>query len=120
MDEYNIPSIGNTSQGVVPSQESSEQSKHTTRLDAANLGSLWLSNTSILQLQVTDGQEQESEIQGEEEEEEGDGRAERADQEDGGEDEPASEVESNGMVEVVLVGVSVANGESTGGQNDGE
>lgn len=69
---------------------------------------------------MTDGQEQESEIQGEEEQEEGDGRAERADQENGGEDEPASKVESNGVVEVVLVGVSVTNGESTGGQDDGE
>lgn len=69
---------------------------------------------------MSDSKEEEGEIEGEEEQEEGDGGAESADQEDGGEDEPAGKVETNGVVEVVLVLVRIADGEAAGGQDDGE
>lgn len=116
----NVPSISDTSKGVVPSQERGEQTKYTTRLDAADLGNPWLTLTGILELEVTDSEEEEGEIQGEEEQEEGDGGAQGAQQEDGSEDEPAGEVEADGVVEVVLVSVGLADGEATGCQDDGE
>lgn len=71
-------------------------------------------------MQMSDSEEEEGEIESEEQQEEGDGGAERADQKDGGEDEPAGEVEANGVVEVVLVLVGVSDGEAAGGQDDGE
>ena len=50
-------------------------------------------------LQVADAQAEKGQIEGEEEAEEGDGGAEGADEEDGGEDEPAHEVEAEGVEE---------------------
>jgi hypothetical protein len=69
---------------------------------------------------VPNSEEEESKIQSEEQEEESHSRAKRADQEDGSEDEPAGEVEADGVVEIILVLVGVSDGEAAGSQDDGE
>lgn len=71
---------------------------------------------------MADGQKEESEVEREEEQEEGDGGAQRAEQQDGREDEPAGEEEAEGVVEVVDVrGARLVRGsdvEATGGEHD--
>lgn len=77
-NEEAVARVCNTGKGVVPSQESGEDTEATTGLGA---GRAWD--------EVAEGQEQEGQVKGEEEEEKGDGRAEGADQEEEGEDEPS-------------------------------
>ena len=84
-DEEAVAVIGDTGEGVVPGQESSEDSKDTTSLDASRVG---LSGGCV-DVEVSGSQKQEGQVQGEEEEEESDGGFQRADEEDGREDEPA-------------------------------
>lgn len=81
----NIPVavVRNTSQRVVPGQESSQETKEATSLDDG-----WVGLALGVPVEVTDAEQEESKIEGEEEQEEGDCRPERADEEDGSEDEP--------------------------------
>jgi len=118
-DEEGVAVIRNTSQRIIPRQKRSEQSKVSAGLDQVRIGvSLGIS------LEVADEQEQEGEIEGEEEQEEGDSGTQRADQQDGGEDEPAREEEAKGVVEVVGVRggrlVCCYNAEAAGGEHDAD
>ena len=81
-DEEAIRCIGDTSEGVVPGQEGSEEPEITTCLVA---GLVW-SCCSVLK--VPDAEAKEGQIEGEEEEEEGHRRFERAEEKDEREDEP--------------------------------
>lgn len=85
-DEEAVAVIGDTSKGIVPSQEGSQETKDTTSLDKFLLwGELgWRVGGS----EVTGTQAQKGQIQGEEEHEEGNGGLESAEKQDGGEDEP--------------------------------
>ena len=82
-DEKAVAAVGNTGQGVVPGQEGGEQSKEAAGLDDAGFG------LAVVLDHVSDGQQQERNVQGEEEQEERHRGAERAEQEVGGEIEPA-------------------------------
>ena len=83
-DEEAVASIGDTSEGIVPSGESSEETEETTGLLDVGVG------VAVgTALQVGDTEQEEGEVQGEEQHEEGDGGLESAEQQDGGEDEPA-------------------------------
>lgn len=82
-DEEAVAGIGNTGQGIVPGQESSENGKDASCLDDAGSGG------AVSADKVADTEQEEGQVQGEEEREEGHGGAEGADQQDGGEDEPA-------------------------------
>lgn len=82
-DEEAVAAVGNTGQSVVPSKEGGQQSKETASLDDFGV-------RRVIHLDhVSDGQQQERDIQGQEEQEERHGGAERAEQENGGENEPA-------------------------------
>jgi hypothetical protein len=83
-DEEAVASVGNTSEGVVPGSKGSKETKQTTGLLD------WEVDLALgIALQVGDAEEQESQVQEEEEQEESDGRLERAEQHDGGENEPS-------------------------------
>lgn len=113
-----LPVIGDTSQGVVPGHEGSEQSEPTTSLD--DIG-VW---SSIGGLEVTNTEEEEGQIQEEEEEEECDSRAERANEQDEGKDEPAHQEQTERIGEVVdassITSVGSLDVEATRSQNNGE
>ena len=73
-------------------------------------------------LEVCDTEQEEGEVEGEEEEEEGHRRLERADEQDGREDEPAHEVEAEEILE--FSGAASRDGcfldrKAAGGQDDG-
>lgn len=82
-DEEAVAGIGNTGQGIVPGQESSEKSKEASCLDDAGGWGAVSAN------KVADTEQEEGHVQAEEEGEECHGGAEGADQQDEGEDEPA-------------------------------
>ena len=82
-DEEAVAGVGDTSQGVVPSCESSQETEHTTCLRDLGVGRVAIS------LQVGNTEQQEGDVQEEEEQEEGDGRLQCAEEQDGGEDEPS-------------------------------
>jgi hypothetical protein len=117
-DEEAVAAVGNTSQGVVPSGECSQETEETTRLDDGSVGL-----ASRVPLQVTNTKQQEGQVQEQEEAEEGDSGPQGAEQQDGGEDEPAQQVQSHRVVEH-----GGATGgfnrrldlEPTGGQDNGE
>lgn len=83
-DEEAVAAVGNTSQGVVPSGECSQETEETTRLDDGSVGL-----ASRVPLQVTNTKQQEGQVQEQEEAEEGDSGPQGAEQQDSGEDEPA-------------------------------
>lgn len=83
-DEEAVASIGNTSEGIVPGGESSQETEETTSLLNVSVG-VAISTA----LQVGNTEQEESQVQGEEQQEEGDGGLESAEEHDGGEDEPA-------------------------------
>lgn len=116
-DEKGVALVCNTREGIVPGDEGSEKSKHTTGLDQCDVNL-----SGIVQDKVSNSQEEEGHVESEEQQEEGDGRAECAEEEESGEDEPSSEEESNSMVKIVvrvLLGVSSGDGEATWGVDDG-
>lgn len=82
-DEEGVAAVCDTGQGVVPGNECSKNAKDATSLDAGSVGS------SGVVLQVSNAKHQECHVKSEEEGEEGDSRAERADQQQKGKDEPA-------------------------------
>ena len=71
-NEEGVAAVSNTSQGIVPGEESGEETKDTTGLDE---GARW---GCAVVLQVTDAKQKEGKVEGEEETEEGDGRAQCA------------------------------------------
>jgi len=85
--------------GVVPSDESSNETQNASRLDAVDI----LLAAAVLE--VANGEEEEGEVQEEEEEEESEGGLEGADAKDGVEDEPADQVEAQGVLEVLGAGL---------------
>lgn len=85
-DEEAVAVVCDTSKGIVPGQERSKNTKDTAGLDETLLGSV---GSGIGSCEISGTEAQECQIQGEEEGEEGNGGLERADKQDGGEDEPA-------------------------------
>lgn len=83
-DEEAVAAVGNTGQGVVPSGECSQETEETTCLDDGGVGL-----ASRVPLQVTNTKQQEGQVQEQEEAEEGDSGSQSAEQQDGGENEPA-------------------------------
>ena len=83
-DEEAVRVVQDTSQRIIPRQESSEEPKDTTCFDTAGLG-----NAHIVVLKVADTEEEKCHIKGEEEGEECNRGAQGCNQEDGGEDKPA-------------------------------
>lgn len=83
-DEEAVTGIGDTSKGIVPGGESSQETEETTGLLDVGVG------VAVgTALQVGNTEQEESQVQGEEQHEEGDGGLQSAEQHDGGEDEPA-------------------------------
>ena len=85
------PAVLDTGQGVVPGSEGSQETKEATGLDDGRVGL-----ARAVALDVADTEQEESEIEEEEQEEESHGRSQGAEQQDGGEDEPALWVVSCG------------------------
>lgn len=83
-DEEAVAAVGNTSKGVVPSGECSQETEETTCLNDGSVGL-----ASRVPLQVTNTKQQEGQVQEQEEAEEGDSGSQSAEQQDGGKDEPA-------------------------------
>lgn len=83
--ESSIPvaRVGNTGKGIVPGGEGGQNTERTTGLDEPGVGIF-----SVV-LQVTDTQHEEGKVESAEEEEESHSRAQSADEQDEGEDEPA-------------------------------
>ena len=92
----NIPRIRNTSQRIIPRQKRRKDAKIPTGLDQ-----LGIIVALGIRIQMSEGQEQESQIEREEQHEERHGGFQRADQQDGREDEPAGEEVPERVVEVV-------------------
>lgn len=82
-DEEAVGAVQDTGQSVVPSSEGSQQTEETTSLLDLGVGG------AVHALEVGDTQQQEGQVQEEEEQEEGHGRAQGAEDHEGGEDEPA-------------------------------
>ncbi len=80
--------------------------------------------TGRIGVEVSEGEHEECDVEGEEEDEEGDGGPQGADQQEGGEDKPAGEVESHGVVEIIhpraICRVTADDLESPGCQDDCE
>lgn len=83
-DEEAVASIGDTSEGIIPCRESSQETEETTGLLDVGVGV-----AVRTALQVGNTEQEEGQVQGEEQQEEGDGGLEGAEQHDGSEDEPA-------------------------------
>lgn len=76
--------IRNARQRVIPRRKRRQQTKEASRLDDRGIGL-----ARRVPMQVSDAEEQKGEVEGEEEGKKGDGGAEGAEEDDGGEDEPA-------------------------------
>ena len=120
--EY-TPAIGDTGKGIVPRQEGCEHAKAATSLGEL-VGCL---HGAVVAGVVAAGEHEEGQIQGEEEHEEHDGRAQRAQQQDGGEDEPACQEEAehrvrhlgiDGLGRLGLVWPAGADNVPVGGEHD--
>jgi hypothetical protein len=83
-DEEAVAAVGNTSKGVVPSSKGSQQTEEATGLDHGRVRC-----ASTVALEVTNTEEQESQVQEEEQQEEGHGGSQGAEEQDCGENEPA-------------------------------
>jgi len=84
--------------GVVPSNECSNETQNASCLDAVDV----LLAGAVLE--VADGEEEEGEVEEEEEEEESKRGPEGADDQDGVKDEPADQVEAQGVLEILGAG----------------
>lgn len=96
--------VADTSIGVVPGEECSQETKDTAGLLQAKVSG---SGHSTRVCEMGAGEEEEADVEGEEEEEEHDGRLHGAKEEDEGEDEPAHEVEAKSIVPSGTVELSV-------------
>jgi hypothetical protein len=90
-DEEAVAAVGNTGQGVVPGSEGCHETKETTGLDDGRVGL-----AGAVALDVADTEEEEGEIEEEEQQEESHSGSQGAEQQDGGEDEPALQTVSRG------------------------
>lgn len=116
-DEEAVAVISQTSEGIVPSGERSQEAEETTSLDDGSGGG------AVGADQVADTQQQEGQIQEEEQQEEGNGRAEGAEEQDGGEDEPAHEEQTHRVIEEVTTAILLERGhnlEAARSQDDSE
>lgn len=93
-DEEAVAVVGQTSQGVIPSGERSQETEETTGHDHGLVG---LTSGGVT-LDVPDTKQQEGQVEEEEQQEEGHGGTESAEQQDGGEDEPAHQVQTERVV----------------------
>lgn len=85
-DEEAVAVVGKTSQGVVPGGKSCQETEETTCLLDLGVG---VAGTIVVK--VAETQEEEGQIQSEEQDEESNGGAEGAEDQNGGEDEPAKQ-----------------------------
>lgn len=90
-DEEAVAAVGNTGQSVVPGGEGSQEAEETTGFDDGRVGL-----ARAVALDVADTQQEEGEIEPEEQQEESHGGSQGAEQQDGGEDEPALRIVSCG------------------------
>lgn len=86
-DKEAVAAVGNTSKGVVPSSKGSQQTEEATGLDHGRVRC-----ASTVALDVTNTEEQESQVQEEEQQEEGNGGSQGAEEQNCGENEPALEL----------------------------
>lgn len=84
-DEEAVAAVGDTGEGVVPGGEGGQETEQAAGHDHVVV------DLSLAVPEVANAQHQEGQVEEEEDEEEGDGRLEGADQQDGGENEPALE-----------------------------
>lgn len=82
-DEEAVAVVRNTSQGVVPGRERRHQTEETTRLDHGRVGL-----ALAVAVDVTDTEQQESQVKEEEQQEERHGGSQGAEEQDRREDEP--------------------------------
>lgn len=99
--EEGVAVVLDTGQSVVPGKEGSEHTKQTTSDLKAVLG---LKSTEVGGV-VLAGEEEESQVKREEEEEEHDSRLQGAEEQEGSEDEPAGQEETNDRASVGGVGL---------------
>lgn len=83
-DEEAVAVVGQTGEGVVPGGERGQETEETTGHEDGLVGLV-----VGVPLDVTDTEQEEAQVEEEEQQEEGDGGAEGAEEQDGGEDEPA-------------------------------
>ena len=88
-DEETVRIVRDTGEGIVPSHEGREQGEESTGFDDG-----WVGRVGGVAVEIADAEEQKGQVQGQKEDEEGDGRAQRAEEEDKCEDEPALCLES--------------------------
>jgi hypothetical protein len=94
--EERVGRLGDTSVGVVPGEEGSEETKDTTSLDETNVRVCAL----VWADEMAETEHEEGQVEGEEEKEEGDGGLHGAEEKQEGEDEPAHEVESENVLQL--------------------
>lgn len=109
----NVRAVLNTSQGVVPGEEGSEETKETTGL-LEGQGSCGIAHVGS---HLLGSEEQESQIKREEQQEKGHGRTEGAKNQNSGENEPAEQEEAQNVC-LLSLGVIVQDME-TGSEDDG-
>jgi len=119
----NIPAVGDTGEGIVPREESCHHAKATT-----GLGELVSSGlNAVVGGVMTAGEHEEAEVERKKEQEEHDGRAQRAQKQDGREDEPACQEEAerrvcharvNRLSSVGLIRSAGANNVPVGSEHD--
>lgn len=119
-DEEAVAAVGNTGQSVIPGSEGCHKTKETTGLDDGRVGL-----AMAVPLDVADTEQEEGEIEEEEQQEESHSGSQGAEQQDGGEDEPAHQEQTEGIVKhggATLVGSdkSRLDVEATGGQDNSE
>lgn len=118
-DEEAVAVVGQTSQSVIPSGKGSQETEETTRHDDGLVGS----TGGGVALDVTDTEQEEGQVQEEEKQEEGHGGTEGAEEQDGGEDEPAHQVETERVVVhgfSTFLGQGLHDFKATGSQDDRE
>lgn len=88
-DKEAVCIICNAGQRVVPCEECREEAEVTSCFVASRV---WTGSRGI---EISNTEQKKGKVQGEEEEEEGEGRLERAEKENGGEDEPTLKLVSS-------------------------
>lgn len=117
-DEEAVAVVSQTGQGVIPRGKGSHETEETTSHEDGLVGLAG----GLVALDVADTQQQESQVQEEEQQEEGNGRSQSAEEQDGREDEPAHQVQTERVVphRLAFRGQSLHDFEPTGGEHDRE